>query len=137
MLSVAEARIRVARGAAHLDTVRPGWHEQIDIGTLELKSACRCIMGQLSNGQGWRVVDESLARSCRTAQAFGFLWDDDADDATTRADYEEVFIRDYGVLQDAWIEAIADRRLATSHKQAPASGVREEVPSMTFVWNRP
>jgi hypothetical protein len=47
MLSHTEARERVARGAALLDGVKPGWYRQIDTETLRLSSCFRCVLGQL------------------------------------------------------------------------------------------
>lgn len=38
----------VDRGAAWLDEAVPDWRGAIDITTLDLKSGCRCVMGQLT-----------------------------------------------------------------------------------------
>lgn len=38
---------RVARGAAWLDSVHPGWERRIDLASLDLASSCRCVIGQL------------------------------------------------------------------------------------------
>lgn len=37
----------VARGAAYLDRVRPGWVLEVDPGRLDLDSTSRCVLGQL------------------------------------------------------------------------------------------
>lgn len=37
----------VTRGAALLDKVRPGWHHEIKVGTLDLADSCRCVLGQI------------------------------------------------------------------------------------------
>ena len=47
MLTRDEATARVAKGAAHLDQVRPGWFRQIDVGRLDLQSDCLCVLGQV------------------------------------------------------------------------------------------
>lgn len=39
---------RVARGAAELDRILPGWERKIDLETLELQTGCRCVLGQLA-----------------------------------------------------------------------------------------
>lgn len=48
MLKKDEAEQRVARGAAHLDRVVPGWEHRIDVGTLTMSCGGRCIVGQLT-----------------------------------------------------------------------------------------
>lgn len=118
MLTIEQARERVAKGAAHLDATRPGWHDRIDVGTLTLHDPCGCIVGQLmpnttftNFNQRARVlfpisVDEQAWRwgvdaSGRDASGDNHEW------ATTE-EYRGAFT----ILQDAWVEAIADRRLA-------------------------
>lgn len=38
---------RVARGAAWLDQVVPGWERKIDLSRLDLADSCQCILGQV------------------------------------------------------------------------------------------
>ena len=38
---------RVERGIAHLDQHWPGWERHIDLGSLDIKSSCNCVIGQL------------------------------------------------------------------------------------------
>ena len=97
MLTMDEARARVARGATILDRISPGWEREIDIGVLDLSTSDRCICGQLGKGDwahplviGLVVDDHSGSR----AQNVGVTCEDTAE---------------YGPLQDAWIEAIAAR----------------------------
>lgn len=49
---------RVARGAALLDEVRPGWRAEVDATSLDLSSPGRCILGQLYGlcSQGVRAI---------------------------------------------------------------------------------
>lgn len=125
-----EARARVASGAAHLDQVRPGWFNRIDTGTLTLWDPCGCIVGQLvpgtSFGQSfatalallgiirydereWILKDESDKDYGARISALGF------DLMPTEAMCSAVVGRKrHQLLQDAWIEAIADRLLPTS-----------------------
>jgi hypothetical protein len=92
-----EARIRVARGAAHLDRVKPGWHERIDVGTLTLHDPCGCIVGQLCKGEYARgqtvlQISHPIRGGFDLPMSFG------------------VPVREFfRPLQDAWIEAIAAR----------------------------
>ena len=38
---------RVARGARWLDEVSPGWRDAVALGSLDLSSATRCLLGQV------------------------------------------------------------------------------------------
>lgn len=119
MLSVEEARIRVARGAAHLDKVRPGWFNRIDVGTLTLRDPCHCIVGQLVGGSSFSRfatdVNRLFPELPSTSQANGTFYGVDIGAGCWH----------FSDFQDAWIEAIADRKLAANK---PTSEVREAVP---------
>lgn len=39
---------RVAKGAAELDRILPGWELKIDLDSLYLSSTCNCVLGQLA-----------------------------------------------------------------------------------------
>lgn len=114
MITNEEARARVARGAARLDVVRPGWFNRIDVGTLTLHDPCGCIVGQLASHGG----------SCAT---YGDEWIDlfgdhggEEQGVFISYDGEGSMRAAYQPLQDAWVEAIADRRLSTTVEPAPA-----------------
>lgn len=123
-----EARARVAKGAAHLDQVRPGWFNQIDTGILNLVQPCFCVLGQLYANfyNVVRVRDEAgrphvaLRLLVRDATSFGFRHTgrDRADEGTTR--YAAI-TAEYRQLQDAWIEAICDRLVPTSDEGTSAN----------------
>lgn len=126
MLSVEEARVRVARGAAHLDEVRPGWWNEIDVGTLTLRDPCCCIVGQLVGGSSFSRFSADVARlfpelptvSIATATFYGV----DIGSGLWR----------FSDLQDTWIEAIAARVLA---HDAEGRDLRRDVsePTVTAV----
>lgn len=103
MLSIEEARSRVAKGAAHLDRVRPGWFHRIDVGTLTMWDPCGCVVGQICGNFNAHLRQLLPNQDC---VEFGlnlpWAWDS----------YSEP-TPEWTVLQDAWIEAIADRRLAS------------------------
>lgn len=60
--------IRVARGAKWLDVKYPGWWQVIDLGTLELSSCNRCVLGQVYS----KVIPEG-ERSQLLAQVLGTM----------------------------------------------------------------
>jgi hypothetical protein len=50
---------RVRQGAAYLDEREPGWWQKIDLPSLDLRSSCDCILGQLATDK------DSWLRICR------------------------------------------------------------------------
>lgn len=115
----------VQRGAAWLDSVRPGWEQDIDPANLNLRFTDRCVLGQIGkavaeeNGitlsrSGYNVIladstaiyHEACLADLRTAvegeplewaSRHGFnSWGSLLDDA-------------YRVLDDLWIGEIKDR----------------------------
>lgn len=115
MISSEEARARVIRGAAHLDTVRPGWFNRIDTGTLTMACGGRCIVGQLERRSerlfSFTAGCVALGFDALEAPNFGVDLTPDEWWRYGRKTTKE-FERVWQPLQDAWIEAIADRRLA-------------------------
>jgi hypothetical protein len=108
----AEARERVARGAGHLDTTRPGWAHEIRVDVLDLKLCVRCIVGQLAGGEEKPYdFDERagmlgiLTRAVAAEHGFDLTTDEWRSGRESGPRSEELF----GILQDAWIDAIADR----------------------------
>lgn len=114
MLSQEDAIARVARGAAHLDSVRPGWWDQIDTGLLELSSCHRCIAAQLVTGVREFPFTAGLVElgldngktmdNARVVEHGMGLGPGDCKDSEGAPAF--------ALLQDAWIAAICDRRLA-------------------------
>lgn len=130
-MTVQQACDRVTKGAAHLDQVKPGWAERIDVGTLTLHDPCGCIVGQLIRGT---THGESFSCSLIALQVLppNFYTDDDETYTHFVAGYgfdlslEEhmcMNLREvrasYSVLQEAWIAAIADRLMPTSEEGTP------------------
>lgn len=117
-----EARARVAKGAAHLDQVRPGWFNRIDVGTLTLHDPCGCIVGQLCGTGEWFSRGLTLL-DVGDAEELGFERTTPPIDSWNSIDQlHAINKRSYALLQEAWIEAIADRLLPTSDegKTVPA-----------------
>lgn len=120
MITNDEARARVQRGAGLLDARRPDWFQQVNIGTLTLDDCTECVLGQLYG-------DEFKAQK----NAYGFPFGLGVKRLGLESDLNNDMIRDHGFgigdgdgdgerdgsfvrLQDAWIDAIADRRLSTA-----------------------
>lgn len=132
MITIEQARELVAKGAAHLDVVRPGWWNRIDVGTLTLHDPCGCIVGQLSGNQDFFRGCDSL--EIDNPLALGFDTGKDAMPFDLAFQFGNPARRPYyQSLQDAWIEAIADRRLRESttseqrrrdHSEHPAANSR-------------
>jgi hypothetical protein len=129
-MTIEEARIRVARGAALLDRVRPGWARQIDVGTLTLHDPCGCIVGQLCPSIHFSSGVDNLAprptnRARRAASSYyGFDIPQRDAERDRHADVRALF----QPLQDAWIEQIAARVVPGERQDSTAvAGTPEEA----------
>jgi len=87
-------------GAAYLDQVEPGWHNDIDIDTLDLQFCDLCVIGQLENGRRidwWNgSYDPKL----------GFRAPDQRDGSSFREDLAPYYVE----LNHAWRHEILRRR---------------------------
>lgn len=111
MLTQEEARTVVARGATRLDRVRPNWFNEIDDARLDLSDCRACIVGQLT-GDYYRGREQ-----------LGFTESNGPDYGVALNPAPGPLEPQWRPLQDAWIEAIADRRFPQRHDQpdsAPA-----------------
>ena|SRR5881396_912705 len=100
-MTASQATNLVSVAAKELDWAVPGWHNSIDVGTLDLSESNHCIIGQLVCASG-------------KAEATGFwpAWIHEVD-----LDFQGKILRailssdekNYPILQDAWVSAIADR----------------------------
>lgn len=89
---------RVTRGAAWLDDVKPGWFTIIDLTTLDLGYAYRCVAGQVFASEA-----AESGKCCGFCYATRTLRDDGVDDPDKK----------YGFVaagSDLWVKAIAARR---------------------------
>lgn len=109
---------RVARGAAFLDEVAPGWESKVDLGTLRLSNSVDCICGQVWGGKGeagYYFFERTLAsegiawlnaRGINTlyaATAFGFDIEVTVDRRVSTTEHH------WSALQDAWTALIKTR----------------------------
>jgi len=105
-MTASQATNLVSVAAKELDRAVPGWHNSIDVGMLDLSESNHCIIGQLVCASG-------------KSEATGFwpAWIHEVD-----LDFQGKVLRailssdekNYPILQDAWVSAIADRLVNTS-----------------------
>ena len=116
MLTHEEAAARVAKGAAHLDTVRPGWERLIDVGTLTLHDPCGCIVGQLGTTNSFieNLIELEITPFEAESVRCGV-------DLPTPAGTRENF----ALLQDAWVELLAARRIPDPQPADPVGALVE------------
>lgn len=122
---IAPAADRVADGAAYLDRVMPGWVDVLDMGIFDIRSDCRCVLGQLALD---KIPLPRIRRSGFTAWMMGMVpgvdrlgsqedqrlgfevpeWstDDHLDGGVNRVSADEEYAR----LQQAWVDLISARR---------------------------
>lgn len=140
-----DARKRVAAGAALLDRRYPGWARRIHTGRLDMGDACACILGQLEDDfwsaiaklwperQAIRGAVLNLVESQQMiAIRHGFNTSSANEDDWSATDDAE-----FQWLQEAWIEAIADRVVGPvewTHRLGEAiqaSTGRDSIPANT------
>jgi hypothetical protein len=92
---------RAERGASLLDTVHPGWHEDISVGTLDITLAGTCVLGQLYGSYRTgldRVFTDPATNIQAESDQYGFSasWSSD--------------MHVWGDLTQVWRDLIAERR---------------------------
>lgn len=92
------ARARVAAGATLLDEEYPGWAQRVNLGQLNLRNQCSCVLGQLS-GSDYFAGLRQLGLGPLEGQQLGF-----------NADQIEATYTTYEDIQVAWVEEIGKRR---------------------------
>jgi hypothetical protein len=106
VISAQDAEARVAKGAAHLDQVRPGWASRIDVGTLTLHDPCGCIVGQLCGSSvhfAWGLSTLDVLVDLGEHDKLGFdVGEEICPSGMSRREW-------FAPLQDAWIKEIARR----------------------------
>lgn len=117
MLTIDEARRRVAKGAAHLDQVRPGWEHRINIAAFDVGSCVGCALAQ--------SFGVEYAEACALAHL-------EHRSVHGAAPHPDVYSRGFfGVnpqekeaLNEAWVELIGNRlypdiQIATQPTETP------------------
>lgn len=122
MLTKDEATARVAKGAAHLDQLRPGWFRDVDTGTLTLSSCQQCVLGQLygsdaeqSTSGYYQALDAFKWNPWELGEAAPFVVEGFSLPLRENPTLADIDTRnpDWLALQDAWIAEIAARTFPT------------------------
>lgn len=100
----ADIAARVARGVALLDEQHPGWHDRIDLSSLDLSEPCLCVLGQLYEEYDFGA--EALGIVAVEAR-YGF-------DVSLRLDTIDSSFETYVDLQAEWVRVITARRGAVA-----------------------
>lgn len=87
----------VHRGAELLDSLRPGWHEEIRTDALSMMSGCRCIIGQLTGDFNRGIKELNIEHP----KMFGLNITEQGDLCSALDQWDD--------LDVAWKEAIHDR----------------------------
>lgn len=90
---------RVKNGINYLDSNHPGWHEKIDLDTLNIEFPSKCIMGQLD------LEDE--IRSENKFTAYPYL--EDTIYLGMDLFIEEDLRENWNILQECWENEIKNR----------------------------
>lgn len=112
MPKVPTAHELVERGARLLDEKLPGWADQIDLDTLNMREGCNCIIGQIGGRRfnldalGWHN-DVDAAHYSNLIGPMGIVGYEYGFDSSADRDDFHVF---YDDLQDAWKGEIVARR---------------------------
>ena len=88
---------RVDRGIEWLDERCPSWRSRIDIHTLDIKTGCNCVLGQLN------LVHQFIFVEQKEYPDYGF--DTTREEANLEFNSEE-WNRAYSDLREAWIHEI-------------------------------
>lgn len=114
MLTLDEARARVAVGAARMDATGEAWREGLDADALRMDHSCLCIMGQwrgrYHEGRIYLQAEhENLFPNNRVMVECGFVLDPDDYEAHHQrlSEVEADMDFDYRLLEQAWKELLA------------------------------
>lgn len=100
---------RVVKGAAYLDTIRPGWEDEIDLEILDITDASCCVLGELYADEV-PADDEHLNGYDYATKKFSWSIGDAAAHGFTVASWGEP--KQWEELQAAWEELITARLAA-------------------------
>lgn len=91
----------VAAGAEWLDANQPGWEGRIDLSVLDLRDACRCVLGQVHPTQDY--FEAVMFCDLGPPYRYGFVVPTLAHHAAV--DYTPLF----ALLDELWIALVKER----------------------------
>jgi hypothetical protein len=94
MVKEEQVRERVKKGAAHLDQVRSGWRNEINLEKLDMTSAFYCILGLLYGGIHEGCTDSGLISTESPAYIPSPLYWETVCDHGFGVKYNEVYTSD-------------------------------------------
>lgn len=97
------ARERVERGAAWLDENVDDWWDKVDLIALDMRSPCRCVLGQLFAGESCSTGFFFVSFEYPNLDLLGLGFD-------ARNGREDQIREDYGFLWAQWKTLIERRR---------------------------
>jgi hypothetical protein len=97
-----------AKGAALLDVVRPHWHEVVSVGSLQMTSHTRCVLGQLYGRWQNGLLELFAKMDGELSDRYGFSAFCAGSDNADCLDPEQLAVWD--ALNVAWLNEIARRR---------------------------
>ena len=120
MMTQSDATARVAKGAALLDEMRPGWAEGILLDHLQMSSVCACVLGQVYGAfyRGMQTAlrcpeSDPIRRTMEKAAEYGFHTGplEEYDLHPDRDDDHALVVAGYAPLQAAWVREILLRKV--------------------------
>lgn len=100
---------RVARGAALLDKMKPGWFNKVNDQTLKLTNCVKCILGQLYDYEFKNDRTSEYASETGYGEGMQRLGLNDYPTAEQHGFYSKN-TEYYRLLHDIWIDVIANKR---------------------------
>lgn len=103
--------VRVAAGAVWLDEHQPGWFWRVDLGRLDVRRTCRCLLAQL--------FGDYAAAPLSAAQAVALGFDTSVGASTTDRgpDVDEAITDEFANLTELW-------RIHICHRRSTARGLK-------------
>lgn len=105
-------RVRVQAGMKALDELEPDWMEIIDLSMLDLGESSCCIIGQTENVLNVYLDDLGVGDESHLHYPPSLGMELDDDDLST----ELATARLYSMLTEEWVQAISERRAASSSR---------------------
>jgi hypothetical protein len=132
MLTMEDLMPRVDKGAAWLETKKPGWIDTVDLSRLALDDCARCILGQCFG-------DFCVVSEANTAGGFIAPWASEHGFALHAADYEQLdacgkpFDIGWNLLRECWVTVILSRRFAQEQSTASSTSAVLDAESVGAV----